>query len=59
MKVDKADPKLVWLKLLKIRNRDLHSSPINADKHSWYIIEPYYWKLNEKTIPFEEKKDKL
>ena len=28
MKVDKADPKQVWLKLLKIRNRDLHSSPL-------------------------------
>ena len=33
---------------------------INPNKHSWYIIEQrYYWKLNEKTIPVEEKKDKL
>ena len=32
---------------------------INPDKHSWYIIERYYWKLNEKAIPSEEKKDKL
>ena len=28
-------------------------------KHSWYIIQRYYWKLNEKAIPSEEKKDKL
>ena len=32
---------------------------INPDKHSWYIIERYYWKLNEKAIPSEKKKDKL
>ena len=32
---------------------------INPGKHSWYIIELYYWKLNEKAIPSEEKKDKL
>ena len=31
---------------------------INPRKHSWYIIERYYWKLNEKAIPFKEKKDK-
>ena len=29
---------------------------INPDKHSWYIIERCYWKLNVKTIPSEEKK---
>ena len=23
-----------------------------------YIIERYYWKLNEKATPFEEEKDK-
>ena len=32
---------------------------INPDKHSWYITERYYWKCNEKAIPFEEKNDKL
>ena len=32
---------------------------INPGKHSWYIIERYYWKLNEKAIPFMEKKDLL
>ena len=32
---------------------------INPGKHSWYIIERYYWKLNEKAIPSEKKKDKL
>ena len=32
---------------------------INHDKYSWYIIERYYWKLNEKAILYEEKKDKL
>ena len=33
---------------------------INPDKHSCrYIIERYYCKLNEKAIPFEEKKYKL
>ena len=32
---------------------------MNPDKYSWYIIERYYWKLNEKAIPFEEEKDKL
>ena len=32
---------------------------INPGKHSWYIIERYYWKLNEKAIPSEVKKDKL
>ena len=32
---------------------------INPGKHSRYIIERYYWKMNEKTIPFEEKKYKL
>ena len=31
----------------------------NRDEHSWYIIERYYWKLIEKAIPPEEKKDKL
>ena len=31
----------------------------NLAKHSWYIIELYYWKLNEKAILSEEKKDKL
>ena len=25
----------------------------------WYIIERYNWKLNEKAIPSEKKKDKL
>ena len=29
---------------------------INSDKHSSYTIKNYYWKLNEKSIPFEEKK---
>ena len=24
---------------------------INPDKHSWNIIERYFWKLNEKAIP--------
>ena len=32
---------------------------INPGKHSRYIIERYYWKMNEKAIPFEEKKYKL
>ena len=32
---------------------------INTCKHSWYIINRYYWKVNEKAILFEEKKDKL
>ena len=32
---------------------------INPGKHSWYMIERYYWKLNKKAIPSEEKKDKL
>ena len=32
---------------------------INPDKLSWYTIECYYWKLDEKAIPFEEKKGKL
>ena len=32
---------------------------INPGKHSWYIIELYYWKLNEKVIQSEEKKVKL
>ena len=32
---------------------------INPGKGSWYIIERYCWKLNEKGIPPEEKKDKL
>ena len=32
---------------------------INPGKHSWYIIERYYWKLNKKAIPSDEKKDKL
>ena len=32
---------------------------INPEKHSWYIIESYYWKSNEKAIPSKEKKDKL
>ena len=31
----------------------------NHGKHSWYIIERYYWKLNEKSILSVEKKDKL
>ena len=31
----------------------------NTAKHSSYIIELYYWKLNEKAILSEEKKDKL
>ena len=26
---------------------------VNPGKHSWYIIERYYWKLNEKAIPSE------
>ena len=29
---------------------------INPSKHSWYIIERYYQKVNEKAIQFEEKK---
>ena len=32
---------------------------INCSKHSWYIIKRYYWKLNEKAIPSEKKKDKI
>ena len=32
---------------------------INPDKHSWYITEYYYRKLNEEATAFEEKKDKL
>ena len=32
---------------------------INPGKHSWYIIERYYWKLNKKAVPSEEKKDEL
>ena len=32
---------------------------INPEKYSWYIIESYYWKSNEKAIPSKEKKDKL
>ena len=30
---------------------------INSEKHSWYIIERCYWKLNEKVIPSNEKKE--
>ena len=29
---------------------------INPGKHSWHIIERYYWKLNKKAVPSEEKK---
>ena len=32
---------------------------IEPDKHSLYITERYYKKLNEKAIPFQEKKCKL
>ena len=32
---------------------------INPGKHLRYIIERYYWKMNEKAIPFEVKKYKL
>ena len=32
---------------------------INLGKHLWHIIERYYWKLNEKVFPFDEKKDQL
>ena len=31
----------------------------NPGKHSWHIIEHYYWKLKEKAIPLEEKTEKL
>ena len=31
----------------------------NLGKYSWYLIERYCWKLNEKAIPSEEKKDKF
>ena len=29
---------------------------INPGKHSWYIIERYYWKLNKKAIRLRRKK---
>ena len=32
---------------------------INPGKHSWYIIERYYWKLNKKAIPSDEKRETL
>ena len=32
---------------------------INPEKYSWYIVENYYLKSNEKIIPSTEKKDKI